>query len=90
MITPSSRQSAGTVLKEPLATPVPAPVSSANEIALVILLSISFSHLLNDTIQSLIPAIYPLLKNSLSLLGKLADHTSIEYVYKVCLFLPLI
>ena len=27
-----------------------------------VLVAISFSHLLNDTIQSLIPAIYPLLK----------------------------
>lgn len=32
-----------------------------------ILFSISFSHLLNDTIQSLIPSIYPLLKNSFNL-----------------------
>lgn len=32
-----------------------------------ILLMISFSHLLNDTIQSLIPAIYPLVKDSYSL-----------------------
>jgi FSR family fosmidomycin resistance protein-like MFS transporter len=32
-----------------------------------ILLSISFSHLLNDTIQSLIPSIYPLVKNSFHL-----------------------
>jgi MFS transporter, FSR family, fosmidomycin resistance protein len=30
-----------------------------------VLLMISFSHLLNDTIQSLIPSIYPLLKDSL-------------------------
>lgn len=30
-----------------------------------ILLMISFSHLLNDTIQSLIPSIYPIIKNSL-------------------------
>ncbi|HUZ61860.1 MAG TPA: MFS transporter [Hanamia sp.] len=29
-----------------------------------ILIAISFSHLLNDTIQSLIPAIYPILKNN--------------------------
>jgi FSR family fosmidomycin resistance protein-like MFS transporter len=29
-----------------------------------ILFAISFSHLLNDTIQSLIPAIYPIIKNS--------------------------
>ena len=32
-----------------------------------ILLTISFSHLLNDTIQSLIPSIYPLVKNSFHL-----------------------
>lgn len=32
-----------------------------------ILLAISFCHLLNDTVQSLIPAIYPLLKNSFRL-----------------------
>ena len=32
-----------------------------------ILITISFSHLLNDTIQSLIPSIYPLVKNSFHL-----------------------
>ncbi|MBN9349507.1 MAG: MFS transporter [Chitinophagaceae bacterium] len=32
-----------------------------------ILFSISFSHMLNDTIQSLIPSIYPLLKDSFAL-----------------------
>src|ERR1700693_3419389 len=32
-----------------------------------ILLMISFSHLLNDTIQSLIPSIYPIVKNSFRL-----------------------
>src|SRR5271154_1057026 len=32
-----------------------------------ILLAISFSHLLNDTMQSLIPSTYPLLKHSLKL-----------------------
>jgi len=35
--------------------------------AFKVLGAISFSHLLNDMIQSLIPAIYPLIKNSLSL-----------------------
>ncbi len=39
----------------------------ANPTVLVILFAISFSHLLNDTIQSLIPAIYPLLKTSFHL-----------------------
>ena len=32
-----------------------------------ILLAISFSHLLNDTIQSLIPSIYPIVKHSFRL-----------------------
>ena len=40
---------------------------SANPTVLAILFAISFSHLLNDTIQSLIPAIYPLLKTSFHL-----------------------
>ncbi|MGH8092640.1 MAG: MFS transporter [Chthoniobacterales bacterium] len=39
----------------------------ASPTVLAILFAISFSHLLNDTIQSLIPAIYPLLKTSFHL-----------------------
>lgn len=38
-----------------------------NDTVLAVLLAISFSHLLNDIIQSLIPAIYPLIKASLKL-----------------------
>lgn len=39
----------------------------ANKTVFPILFAISFSHLLNDTIQSLIPAIYPVIKQSFSL-----------------------
>jgi FSR family fosmidomycin resistance protein-like MFS transporter len=46
----------------PTATrPAPTPV------VLSILFAISFSHLLNDSIQSLLPAIYPLLKETFRL-----------------------
>jgi MFS transporter, FSR family, fosmidomycin resistance protein len=41
--------------------------AAASPTVLAILFAISFSHLLNDTIQSLIPAIYPLLKTSFHL-----------------------
>lgn len=41
--------------------------SSAPKVALSILFAISVSHLLNDSIQALIPAIYPLLKSRLQL-----------------------
>ncbi len=39
----------------------------AEKTVLSVLLAISFSHLLNDTIQSLVPAIYPMVKKSLHL-----------------------
>jgi FSR family fosmidomycin resistance protein-like MFS transporter len=42
-------------------------VAAAPPTVLAVLFAISFSHLLNDTIQSLIPAIYPLLKTSFHL-----------------------
>ncbi|WP_143307995.1 MFS transporter [Chitinophaga vietnamensis] len=40
---------------------------AAQQTVLSILLALSFTHLLNDTLQSLIPAIYPLVKDSLKL-----------------------
>jgi len=40
---------------------------SAQRMVLPILIAIAFSHLLNDTVQSLIPAIYPLVKESFQL-----------------------
>ena len=46
------------------AASIPTPAQKA---ALAILVALSCSHLLNDTIQALIPSIYPLLKKSLAL-----------------------
>ncbi len=56
----------------------PLPV---NDTVLAILVAISFSHLLNDTIQSLIPAIYPLIKASLRL--NFAQVGLITFVFQV-------
>src|SRR6266436_1824664 len=44
-----------------------APPDTGDKTVFKILLTISFCHLLNDTLQSLIPAIYPLIKNSFHL-----------------------
>ena len=45
-----------------------APAAVARpRVYLAVLLALGLSHLLNDTIQSLIPAIYPILKNQLAL-----------------------
>ena len=40
---------------------------SADQTVFPILLALSFSHLLNDTMQSLIPSIYPMVKDSFRL-----------------------
>ncbi|HKW63120.1 MAG TPA: MFS transporter [Candidatus Acidoferrum sp.] len=44
-----------------------APVQTAAKAIFPVLLTISFCHLLNDTVQSLIPAVYPLLRDALQL-----------------------
>jgi FSR family fosmidomycin resistance protein-like MFS transporter len=66
---PSIASGAGMATKLSMASaattvPVPANPSPAEQTVLKILLAMSFSHLLNDTIQSLLPAIYPLLKEN--------------------------
>ena len=44
-----------------------AGLGASERTALKVLLAISFCHLLNDTVQSLLPAIYPLLRNTFHL-----------------------
>ncbi len=43
------------------------PVSAIERTVVPVILALSFSHLLNDTIQSLLPAIYPMLKENYGL-----------------------
>ena len=43
------------------------PATEVHASAMAILFGLSFCHLLNDSIQALIPAIYPLLKESFKL-----------------------
>lgn len=58
-------------MNEQVNAPGEMPVNEVKNVAgqtvFPILFAISFSHLLNDTIQSLIPAIYPIVKDSFSL-----------------------
>ncbi|NDH61854.1 MAG: MFS transporter [Alphaproteobacteria bacterium] len=48
-------------------TATPAPSASANSTTFAVILSLSFCHLLNDMMQSLVPALYPILKDSYAL-----------------------
>jgi FSR family fosmidomycin resistance protein-like MFS transporter len=55
-----------------------------------ILLSISFSHLLNDTIQSIIPSIYPVVKNSFHLNFSQIGIITLVFQLTASLFQPVI
>jgi FSR family fosmidomycin resistance protein-like MFS transporter len=55
-----------------------------------ILLSISVSHLLNDTIQSLIPSIYPVVKDSFNLNFSQIGIITLVFQLTASLFQPLI
>lgn len=54
-------------LAAPAETAMSSPCTESNTSAVGILFALSFCHLLNDAIQALIPAIYPLLKESFQL-----------------------
>src|SRR5690242_9754184 len=54
-------------VKETKTAPAPHAVRSVQNSTLGILFALSFCHLLNDSLQALLPAIYPLLKESFSL-----------------------
>src|SRR6266852_3611459 len=49
------------------ATTAPSAPSSTNSTTFAVILSLSFCHLLNDMMQSLVPALYPILKESYAL-----------------------
>ena len=49
------------------AAPALSPKTSANSTTFAVILSLSFCHLLNDMMQSLVPALYPILKDSYGL-----------------------
>src|SRR3954462_13597590 len=62
----------------------------AEETIFPVLLTISFSHLLNDTIQSLIPSIYPLVKNSFALNFALVGLITLVFQLAASLLQPFI
>ena len=57
------------------------PVTDAQKAVFPILLALSFSHLLNDTLQSLIPSIYPMVKDSFHL--TFAQIGMITFVFQI-------
>ena len=79
------------VLAEPVILPdvTPAPASAAGP-AYIVLAGISFSHFLNDTMQSLIASIYPILKDAYSLDFGQIGMITLAFQFTASLLQPLV
>ena len=55
-----------------------------------VLFALSFSHLLNDTLQSLIPSIYPIIKNNYDLTFSQIGLITLTFQFAASLFQPLV
>src|SRR5690242_16264710 len=77
------REDAGAVLRE-------APRVQTGKTAFTVLAAISFCHLLNDMVQSLVPAIYPLLKAAFHLDFGQIGLITLTYQLTASLLQPLV
>lgn len=68
----------------------PSPKFLAEQTVFPILFALSFSHLLNDTIQSLIPAIYPIIKDSYHLSFSQIGLITLTFQMAASLFQPFV
>jgi MFS transporter, FSR family, fosmidomycin resistance protein len=75
---------------QPVAPPVSTPPSAIEGTVLRILFALSLSHMLNDTIQSLLPAIYPLLKTSFHLTFAQVGLITFAFQLTASLLQPLV
>lgn len=73
-----------------LAVPVTSTPNGRENTLYPVLLAISFSHLLNDTIQSLIPSIYPSVKETFHLTFTQVGLITLTFQLTASLFQPLV
>src|SRR5246127_618740 len=75
----------------PVATPAaPAPSASANSTTFAIILSLSFCHLLNDMMQSLVPALYPILKDNYALSFSQVGLITLAFQFTASMLQPVV
>jgi FSR family fosmidomycin resistance protein-like MFS transporter len=84
----------------PLAAPMAAPASasarpasltdSANSTTFAIILSLSFCHLLNDMMQSLVPALYPILKDNYALSFSQIGLITLAFQFTASMLQPVV
>lgn len=72
------------------AAEIPVPESSPDDTAIKVLFALSVSHLLNDTIQAVLPSIYPVLKQSFSLTFGQVGLITLTYQVTASLLQPVV
>jgi len=77
-------------LREPAAATIATVPAAAGGTALGILAAISFCHLLNDMMQSLLPALYPMLKSSYRLTFTQIGLLTFTFQFTASLLQPLV
>ncbi len=70
--------------------PAAAAASTTTGLAFPVLLGLSFAHLLNDMMQSLVPAIYPIIKGAYNLDFGQIGLITFAFQLTACLFQPLV
>lgn len=68
----------------------PSSFAKTNNTVFPILFALSFSHLLNDTLQSLIPSMYPLIKDTYSLTFSQIGLITLTFQLAASLFQPFV
>ena len=64
--------------------------AAANNTTFAVILSLSFCHLLNDMMQSLVPALYPILKDSYSLSFSQIGLITLAFQFTASMLQPLV
>ena len=81
---------AGPITRQPRVTRLRQQAGGAEGTVFLVLLALSFSHFLNDMIQSLLPAIYPILKASYSLSFAQIGLITLTFQITASLLQPLV
>jgi len=78
------------VIEQPTGLKLKSSTAKAGKTVYPILIAISLSHLLNDTLQSIIPAIYPVVKDSFSLNFTQIGLITLTFQLAASLFQPFV
>ena len=77
-------------MQKAVTTDAPVVVQPAAGLAFPVLLGLSLAHLLNDMMQSLVPAIYPVIKSAYNLDFSQIGLITFTFQLTACLFQPLV